>query len=136
MIAFAADNIRVPALWVEDMLEGGDVALDEFATAMFVIDAAPPVFADVGLVADDFCPFDDRAVLDARVDQAGFVVAGDAEQAAEFEVAVFFGGGEVGVGGDFCLSVTGDDDAILHRPHLGECGVDGFPSVESFAIKN
>ena len=79
---------------------------------MLVIEVTPVAFADVCLVADDFFAVGEGSVLDAAVDEAGFMVAADAEKAAELEVAVFFSRGEVGVGGYFVLTITRDDHAI------------------------
>lgn len=137
VVAFAADNIRIPAVLFEDVLEGGHVTFDEqFIAAMLIVDAAPPSFADVGLVADDFGALGVGTVLDTGVNHARFVVAADAEQAAKFKVAVFFFGAEVGVGADFIFSIACSDDAIDDRPHLGVGWVDGLPAGEGFAIKN
>ena len=52
------------------------------------------------------------SVLDAAVDEAGFMVAADTEKAAELEVAVFLGRAEECVAWYFVLAVTRDNHAI------------------------
>ena len=114
VVALAADDVGVPAVFFEEVFEGAGacVAIGKFSTAVFVVEAAPIALTDVCLVADDFFALNKRAVLDAAVDEAGFVVAADTEKAAELEVAVFLGGAEECVAWYFVLAVTRNNCSI------------------------
>ena len=112
VVALAADDVGVPAVFFEEVFEGAGIAIGKFTAAVFVVEAAPIALTDVCLVADDFFALNKRAVLDAAVDEAGFVVAADAEKAAELEVAVFLGAAEECVAWYFVLAVTRNNCSI------------------------
>ena len=132
----AADHVVVPTILNEFLKQFCGVALDQLATAMFIVNVSPVTPANVGLVARHLAFITDKgAILNATVDEAGLMVATDPEGTAEFEVAVLLFGDEVGVGRHFLAVIVAGDHTIDHLPIFGILLFGYLPTDEGLAIE-
>lgn len=89
MVSLAADDVAILAEGIEEFGQYGEVPLQKgFSPACFVVDDAPVLVANIGLVADHVGAVLRRPVLYATVDKRLRGIARKAKKTTEFEVFV------------------------------------------------